>query len=193
MSKGTAKPRRFAEVVEAFDMVGQAGLFTDGLMLFVWNDSLIRPPEIAVDDPLAVVCGYGVPQPPTGCFTTPADDTSHNLARLPCIKPTRPGADCLCDPQTTTAHRAPTQPAQVQRVQVRCLVTRAASRLFLSHPKRHPPRRSVVEVSHSWFNRFRCLLARWEKLAQHYLAFAQLAACLNYLPQAPLTTFRIGS
>lgn len=45
-------------------------------------------------------------------------------------------------------------------------------------PKRHPPRRWVVEVSHSWFNRFRRLLVRWEKLAQHYLAFVQLAACL---------------
>ena len=30
----------------------------------------------------------------------------------------------------------------------------------------------------SWFNRFRRLLIRWEKQAAHYLAFAQLAACL---------------
>ncbi len=46
------------------------------------------------------------------------------------------------------------------------------------HPHRHPPRRWVVEASHSWFNRFRRLLIRWEKKAQHYLAFVQLAACL---------------
>lgn len=46
------------------------------------------------------------------------------------------------------------------------------------HPDRHPPRRWVVEVGHSWFNRFRRLLTRWEKKAAHYLAFAQLAACL---------------
>ncbi len=46
------------------------------------------------------------------------------------------------------------------------------------HPDRHPPRRWVVEVAHSWFNRFRRLLIRWDKQATHYLAFVQLAACL---------------
>jgi len=45
-------------------------------------------------------------------------------------------------------------------------------------PQRHPPRRWVVEVAHSWFNRFRRLLIRWDKQAAHYLAFVQLAACL---------------
>ena len=45
------------------------------------------------------------------------------------------------------------------------------------HPERHPPRRWVVEVAHSWFNRFRRLLIRWEKRPEHYLAFVQLAAC----------------
>jgi len=45
-------------------------------------------------------------------------------------------------------------------------------------PARHPPRRWVVEVSHSWFNRFRRLLIRWEKKAVNYLGFVQLAACL---------------
>ncbi len=46
------------------------------------------------------------------------------------------------------------------------------------HPDRHPPRRWVVEVGHSWFNRFRRLLIRWEKHAENYLAFVQLAAIL---------------
>jgi transposase len=46
------------------------------------------------------------------------------------------------------------------------------------HPDRHPPRRWVVEVAHSWFNRFRRLLIRWEKQASHYLGFVQLAAVL---------------
>jgi len=46
------------------------------------------------------------------------------------------------------------------------------------HPDRHPPRRWVVEVAHSWFNRFRRLLIRWEKQASHYLGFVQLAASL---------------
>ncbi len=46
------------------------------------------------------------------------------------------------------------------------------------HPDRHPPRRWVVEVAHSWFNRFRRLLIRWEQRADHYLGFVQLAAAL---------------
>lgn len=46
------------------------------------------------------------------------------------------------------------------------------------HPDRHPPRRWVVEVAHSWFNRFRRLLIRWDKVADNYLGFVQLAACL---------------
>ena len=45
-------------------------------------------------------------------------------------------------------------------------------------PGRHPPRRWVVEVGHSWFNRFRRLLVRWEKQAAHDLGFVQLAAVL---------------
>ena len=45
-------------------------------------------------------------------------------------------------------------------------------------PARHPPRRWVVEVSHSWFNRFRRVLVRWEKKGANYLGFVQLAACL---------------
>lgn len=44
--------------------------------------------------------------------------------------------------------------------------------------RRHPPRRWVVEVGHSWFNRFRRLKVRWEKKAAHYLGFVQLAAAL---------------
>jgi len=46
------------------------------------------------------------------------------------------------------------------------------------HPDRHPPRRWVVEVAHSWFNRFRRLLTRTEKQASHYLGFSHIAAIL---------------
>jgi len=46
------------------------------------------------------------------------------------------------------------------------------------HPDRHPPRRWVVEVAHSWFNRFRRLLIRWEKKGLNFLALVQLAAVL---------------
>ncbi len=45
-------------------------------------------------------------------------------------------------------------------------------------PDRHPPRRWVVEVGHSWFNRFRRLLIRWDKQAANYLGFIHLAAIL---------------
>jgi len=43
-------------------------------------------------------------------------------------------------------------------------------------PPRH--RRWVVEVSHSWFNRFRKLLVRFEKLHDSYLALVHLAASI---------------
>jgi putative transposase len=40
------------------------------------------------------------------------------------------------------------------------------------------PRRWVVERLHSWLNRCRRLLVRWEKLAQTYTAFIHLACAL---------------
>ena len=46
------------------------------------------------------------------------------------------------------------------------------------HPERHPPRRWVVEVAPSWFNRFRRLLTRTEKQAMTYLGFSHIAAIL---------------
>lgn len=47
--------------------------------------------------------------------------------------------------------------------------------------KRHPgkkARRRVVEVCHSWFNRFRKLLVRYEKLERSFLALNHLAAAI---------------
>jgi transposase len=40
------------------------------------------------------------------------------------------------------------------------------------------PRRWVVERTHSWHNRFRGLLIRWERKARNYLAFVYLASAL---------------
>lgn len=40
------------------------------------------------------------------------------------------------------------------------------------------PRRWVVEACHSWFNRFRKLLVRYEKKASNYLALLHLAASI---------------
>ena len=39
-------------------------------------------------------------------------------------------------------------------------------------------RRWVVEVCHSWFNRFRKLLVRYEKLTETYLALLHMAAAI---------------
>ena len=47
--------------------------------------------------------------------------------------------------------------------------------------RRHPTkktRRWVVEVCHSWFNRFRKLLVRYEKLERSFLALNHLAAAI---------------
>lgn len=39
-------------------------------------------------------------------------------------------------------------------------------------------RRWVVERTHSWMNRFRRILIRWEKKPEHYLAFLHFACAL---------------
>lgn len=39
-------------------------------------------------------------------------------------------------------------------------------------------RRWVVERSHSWMNRFRRILVRWEKKPEHFLAFLHFACAL---------------
>ena len=47
--------------------------------------------------------------------------------------------------------------------------------------QRHPGRKArrwVVEVCHSWFNRFRKLLVRYEKLERSFLALNHLAAAI---------------
>jgi putative transposase len=47
--------------------------------------------------------------------------------------------------------------------------------------KRHvgaKARRWVVERTHSWMNRFRRVLIRWDKLADNYLAFLHFACAL---------------
>jgi len=43
---------------------------------------------------------------------------------------------------------------------------------------RYRARRWVVERTHSWMNRFRRLLIRWEKKAANYLAMLQLACAI---------------
>jgi transposase len=47
-------------------------------------------------------------------------------------------------------------------------------------------RRWVVERTHSWMNRFRAILVRWEKKAQNYLALLHLACAYITFKQAGL-------
>jgi putative transposase len=44
--------------------------------------------------------------------------------------------------------------------------------------RRHPARRWVVERTHSWLNRFRKLLVRFEKLAESHQALLEIACAL---------------
>ena len=47
-------------------------------------------------------------------------------------------------------------------------------------------RRWVVEVCHSWFNRFRKLLVRYEKLERSFVALNHIAAAIIVLRKVPL-------
>ena len=49
----------------------------------------------------------------------------------------------------------------------------------------HKPRRWIVEVEHSWFNRFRKLLVRYEKTHHSYLALSMLAAAIICFRKVP--------
>ena len=62
------------------------------------------------------------------------------------------------------------------------------------HPDRHPPRRWVVEVGHSWFNRFRRLLDPLGQAGGPLPRLRPTGRLPHHLSQAPPcpTTFRIG-
>lgn len=51
--------------------------------------------------------------------------------------------------------------------------------------KRQPPRRWVVEVAHSWFDRFRKLLVCYEKIHRSCFALTMLAAAIIYFRSVP--------
>lgn len=56
--------------------------------------------------------------------------------------------------------------------------------------RRHPEQRAhrwIVEVAHSWFNRFRKLLVRYEKLERSFLALNHLAAAIIVFRKVPMT------
>ena len=58
------------------------------------------------------------------------------------------------------------------------LKKRGAEPVEVSAEKKYPARRWVVERTHSWHNRFRRLLVRWEKKLDHYYAMIDLASML---------------
>jgi transposase len=56
--------------------------------------------------------------------------------------------------------------------------------------RRHPTKRArrwVVEVCHRWFNRFRKLLVRYEKLERSFVALNHLAAATIAFRKVPLS------
>lgn len=56
----------------------------------------------------------------------------------------------------------------------------------IKHQAAFKARRWVVERTHSWLNRFRRLLVRWDKKPDNYLAFLHLACALLTFKQAGL-------
>jgi transposase len=68
-------------------------------------------------------------------------------------------------------------------------MSKAASREVVERKRDacNKPRRWVVEVAHSWFNRFRKLLVRYEKLARSFRALNQLAAAIIVFRKVPST------
>lgn len=56
--------------------------------------------------------------------------------------------------------------------------SRGEEALALKRRARFKARRWVVERTHSWLNRFRRILVRWEKKAENFLAMLHLACGL---------------
>ena len=56
----------------------------------------------------------------------------------------------------------------------------------LRHKPGYKARRWVVEVAHSWFNRFRKLLVRYEKLKRSFVALNHLAAAIIAFRKVPV-------
>ncbi len=76
-------------------------------------------------------------------------------------------------------------------IEVRNYIPHVVDRRTEVDTKRKDPskkaRRWVVEVCHSWFNRFRKLLVRYEKLERSFLALNHLAAAIIAFRKVPLT------
>ena len=67
------------------------------------------------------------------------------------------------------------------------VVGRGKERAIKQRDPTKKARRWVVEVSHSWFNRFRKLLVRYEKLERSFVALNHLAAAIIAFRKVQLT------
>jgi len=63
---------------------------------------------------------------------------------------------------------------------------RGQEAIELANDPNKKARRWVVEVAHSWFNRFRKLLVRYEKLERSFIALNHLAAAIIAFRKVPL-------
>jgi putative transposase len=71
------------------------------------------------------------------------------------------------------------------------LRTRGEEAASIKHEAGYKARRWVVERTHSWMNRFRRILIRWEKKPVNYLGLLHLVCAYITFKRAGL--FRIGS
>ena len=80
--------------------------------------------------------------------------------------------------------------ANRQEIETHGYIPHVVGRGVEAAEKRRDPtkkaRRWVVEVCHSWFNRFRKLLVRYEKLERSFLALNHLAAAIIAFRKVPL-------
>ena len=100
--------------------------------------------------------------------------------------PARPsGAASICPP--TRAIEAPNTCKLSRRIGY---IAYVVSRPKEVEAKRRNPnkkaRRWIVEVCHSWINRFRKLLVRYEKLERSFVALNHLAAAIIAFRKVPL-------
>ncbi|HLZ69734.1 MAG TPA: transposase, partial [Dehalococcoidia bacterium] len=64
------------------------------------------------------------------------------------------------------------------------IMPRDAERTLLQKLPGYRARRWPVERTHSWMNRFRRILVRWEKKAENYTAMLHLACAFTAFKQA---------
>jgi IS5 family transposase len=78
-----------------------------------------------------------------------------------------------------------------QTIEAHGYIPRVVNRRKEADMKRRDPKKQArrwgVEVCHSWFNRFRKLLVRYEKLERSFVALNHLAAAIIAFRKVPLS------